>query len=222
MRKRLAVIFASVIVLFLAFFSLSSKSYAYGPTDEILNYTITVDVNDDATLDMNYHIEWKVLQSGGDLGPVTWVEIGIPNDHCENLTAQSDNIKKIALSRKGGDVLAKITFDKAYYEGEVISFDYSLTQDYMYEINKLTDGETVYTFTPGWFDEIDVDELIIKWNADKVKEFSPSAEKNASYIVWKSALKKRDKYTVSITYPNDAYGFDMSKTYVQEEDKTSP
>ena len=52
MRKRLAVLFAALIVFIISFASLSDGSYAYGPTDEILNYTITVDVNDDATLDM--------------------------------------------------------------------------------------------------------------------------------------------------------------------------
>ena len=31
------------------------------PTDEILDFTITVDVNDDASLNMTYHIKWKVL-----------------------------------------------------------------------------------------------------------------------------------------------------------------
>ena len=31
--------------------------------DEILNYKITVDVNEDATLHMVYHIDWKVLKA---------------------------------------------------------------------------------------------------------------------------------------------------------------
>lgn len=42
--------------------------------DEILSYTIWVNVNDDATLNMHYHIVWKVLDSTTD-GPLTWVKI---------------------------------------------------------------------------------------------------------------------------------------------------
>ena len=31
------------------------------PTDRILDFTITVDVNEDASLRMAYHIDWEVL-----------------------------------------------------------------------------------------------------------------------------------------------------------------
>ena len=34
------------------------KVKAATPSDEIVNYTITVDVNDDATLNMKYHIDY--------------------------------------------------------------------------------------------------------------------------------------------------------------------
>ena len=47
-------------VLFIALLLPGTKAQA-APTDEILNFTITVDVNDDASLLMTYHIEWKVL-----------------------------------------------------------------------------------------------------------------------------------------------------------------
>ena len=188
MRKRIGISLLSVLIIFTALFTIKYDSHASGPTDEILNYDITIDVNDDATLSMYYHIDWKVLQSGGDLGPVTWVNVGIPNSHCENLKAQSDSISRITMDRSGGETLAKITFDRAYYEGEVISFDFSLTQDYMYEVNKLSEGQTVYTFTPGWFSDLTVDQLMIMWKSDKVAEYSPSAEIYDPYIVWTESL----------------------------------
>lgn len=43
--------------------------YAGDPTDEILDYEVTVDVNSDATLNIKYHIEWEVLESTEN-GPV--------------------------------------------------------------------------------------------------------------------------------------------------------
>lgn len=62
----------------------AKKTYAAEEDlDEILNYEITVDVNEDGTLDMTYQIDWKVLDSTSK-GPLTWVMIGIPNEHYKN------------------------------------------------------------------------------------------------------------------------------------------
>ena len=33
---------------------------AAGDLDEILNYTVTAEVNEDATVTLTYHVEWKV------------------------------------------------------------------------------------------------------------------------------------------------------------------
>ena len=46
--------------------------------DEILDYEITIDVNPDGTLNMIYHVDWKVLDSSSEA--LTWVKIGIPNN----------------------------------------------------------------------------------------------------------------------------------------------
>ena len=46
--------------------------------DEIQSYIITIDPQNDATLKMNYSIEWKVLNDKNE-GPLEWVKLGIPN-----------------------------------------------------------------------------------------------------------------------------------------------
>ncbi|MBR4580165.1 MAG: hypothetical protein IKO32_02910, partial [Lachnospiraceae bacterium] len=186
--------------------SFSSKA---ADLDEILNYVITVDVNDDATLHMVYHIDWKVLDSTSD-GPLSWVIIGTPNKHYLNLNALSSNIKEIRYTTDNGSG-ARITLDRDYYKDEVISFDFELTQDYMYQMNLLTDGETVYQFIPGWFDEINVDNLVIRWNADNVISVSPSATLEDGYYVWEAKLPKGARYKVDITYDNGAYNFSKDK-----------
>ena len=203
--------------LLAVFFLFTGKAYAATPTDEITDYTITVDVNSDATLNINYHIDWLVLESDG-IGPVSWVEVGIPNKHCESYIALSDNIKQIDSSFSGANSTLKIYFNDDYYEGETISFDFSIIQNNMYRVNKLAEGYTVYSFTPGWFDEIDVDSLTIRWNGEKVDSWSPDCSVDGDYIVFNTALDAGDKFTVDITYPNDAYGFDLS---MQEEESGS-
>ena len=91
-------------------FALSKKADAKD-LDEILDYEITIDVRDDAKLNINYRIRWKVLDSVSD-GPLSWVKIGVPNYHVEDLKALTSNIRRISYSSDGG-CFAKITFDDA-------------------------------------------------------------------------------------------------------------
>ena len=181
--------------------------------DEIQLYLISVKVNEDATLDMNYHIKWKVLDDKEE-GPLTWVKIGIPNKHCSNIEAKSDCIKKISYYGVGGSYI-RIDLDRQYKAGEIVDIDFSFTQDYMYQMDAEKEGETVYQFTPGWFDDIKVDLLEILWNSDKILSATPEYEVHPSFFSWESSLKKGEKYTIRITYPNDAFAFDTSKKIKQ-------
>ena len=97
------------------------------PTDEILDYTITVDVNDDASLTMTYHIEWKVLYDGGGSEKLTWVNLGVPNQYHEEITPISPTIKRIA--DKGSNL--EIYLDRGYGKNETVTFEFSMVQDHM-------------------------------------------------------------------------------------------
>ena len=91
--------------------------------DEILNYTITVDVNEDATLQMVYHIDWKVLDSDSE-GPLEWVKIGVPNLHHSDMNGLSSAVRRISGMSESGETYARIDLDRAYYAGEVASIDF--------------------------------------------------------------------------------------------------
>lgn len=190
--------------------------YASSPTDEITNYEITVEPYDDASLHITYDISWMVLESDS-LGPVSWVEVGIPNSHNVFIEALSDNIDNISVKNSSGNY-AVIYFDRDYYEGEQIDFSFAINQDYMYSANSPEDGLTTYSFTPGWFDDIAVDNLTIKWKNDKVHSFSPDCYMDNGYNVWETTLSAGGRYTVKVTYPNDAYAFNLS---VNESDGES-
>ena len=160
-------------MIFLAgIFSGGKKAVYAADLDEIVNYEITVEPNEHATLTMTYHIDWKVLDSDSE-GPLSWVTVGIPNSNYESYRGLSDTVKKISYTSSGGSYL-RIDFDRDYYEDEIVSFDFEVIQDYMYEMNMLTEGETVYQFTPGWFDSLVVDSLTIRWKSDQAKSWSPS------------------------------------------------
>ena len=76
MKKKFALLLALLLTVLL----IPTRPAAAKATDEIIKYTVTVDVNDDATLNMLYHIEWKVLDDS--IGTVSWLHIGIPNILC--------------------------------------------------------------------------------------------------------------------------------------------
>ena len=96
------------------------------PLDEIQDYTITVNMRPDGTMDIKYHVEWKVLNDSKE-GPLEWVKIGNPNKHVDGITALSDNIKDIKYVNDGGAYI-RIDFDRSYYEGEIVIFEYTIHQ----------------------------------------------------------------------------------------------
>lgn len=212
MKKLEKLLMGLCMVLFLCL--IPTMSLQAKPLDEILNYDITVTPCEDASVDLLYHIDWKVLDSDSE-GPLEWVQIGIPNNHVLELEGRSGNISSI--TQDGTKV--KIYFKKKYYSDEVVDFDFYIKLDYLYQVDKFVEGYTVYSFTPGWFDGIDVDNLNIRWNMDKADSFTPECIMEDDYYTWSTHLDSGEKYTVTVTYPNDALGFDLS--YVENEEEES-
>ena len=182
-------------------------------TDEIKNFTITVDVNEDASLQMNYHIDWLVLDDS--IGKLEWIDLGVPNKHHENITPVSDTVDHI---EDNGSKLA-IYLDRGYGEGETVSLDFSMTQDHMYQIDRYTEGETVYTFTPAWFDGIEVDQLVVRWNEENVSEWQPDCSMEDGYLTYDVSLSEGEKFTMSVTYPNEAYAFSSDRQAGQADEE---
>lgn len=220
MKNRIKLIVFRLIIAAVFTMSLgavfTSRAYA-APLDEILNYEIDVTVNQDATVTMKYHIEWKVLDSDSE-GPLSWVRVGIPNSHYGEVMGLTDNIKSIGYDSDGGSYM-RIDLDRKYYEDEIIVFEFSVVQDYMYQVDKLEEGYTEYAFTPGWFDDIAIDSMTLRWNADKAYSWNPNCLSMDGDLVWtEQDMAPGDKMTITVTYPNDAYGFDLSKKIAEEED----
>jgi len=163
--------------------------------DEIEKYNIKIDVEKDATLDMTYHIEWKVLDSTSE-GPLTWVKIGIENQYVDNLKALSDSISAISTMNDGGDYV-RLDLDRSYQAGETVPLDFSIHQSHMY--TQESDGGVSYNFTPGWFDGADVKSLAITWNNENV-ESSDATKTEGNYLLWTTSLAAGERYSVSVRY----------------------
>ena len=88
------------------------------PLDEIEEEIIYLKTREDGSLDIQYHIEWEVLDSTSE-GPLNWVKIGIPNAYVEDMKALSDSIENIRYYGSDGDYV-RLDLDRDYEAGEVV------------------------------------------------------------------------------------------------------
>ena len=171
--KKVTAVLLLVITAFMTvnFILPATDVSASSAMDEIKNYDITVDVNEDGSLNMRYKITWHII-SNGDEGPLTWVKIGVPNKNVDNIEAVSSNIKKIKYYKEGTGYFIRVDFNSSYTDGDEFTFEYTFTQ-----YNLFTEGadSTYYQFTPGWFPTIPVDNMTIRWNAGKAVIVEPDA-----------------------------------------------
>lgn len=190
-----------LVLLFISFTCLfiGSKSFAATDLDEITQFTVTVDPRmTDGTLDITYDITWKVLDSNSQ-GPLSWVQIGTPNQNFDTATALTENIKSI--SKYNGSYV-RLDLDREYYAGEQINFKYTIHQSYMYE---LKDNTVLYNFAPAWFTDAEVKELIIRWNASDVTK-SDNTGTDGNYLVWRKAnMAKGEKLSTSVEYDESSF-----------------
>lgn len=191
-KKSVFAILIIIALIFVIWYFVENKEL-----DRIQDYTITVTPLDDGTLNLIYDITWKVLDSSSE-GPLTWVQIGIPNSSVDSITALSNNIETIEQYES---TYVKIDFKQSYKKDDVFNFKFKLHQRNMYS---LEDGKCIYEFTPGWFKDIAVDNITIKWKAGNIISANTEQREKGFYI-WNSSLKKNEKLTASVKYDESIY-----------------
>ena len=201
------------ICLLLLLTTLSISAYAAtSPLDEIQSYEIKIDPRTDGTLDMKYKIVWKVLDDKSE-GPLEWIKIGNPNTHVDEIVAISDNIDEIRSYTDSGNSYIRIDLDRQYKAGEVLTLEYSIHQSYMYVVEE--ENHLIrYSFTAGWFPEINVKNIKVLWNEKNVIEASTN-KKEFGYYIWESSLKMNERFNVSVKYNSDVFDYDLEKQYVE-------
>lgn len=200
-----------LVVTLIIVANLSISAFASENLDEIENYTITVNVREDGTLDIKYEVDWLVLSDKNGSEPVTWVKIGIPNKHVEEINPITDNIKKAEYYREGGDFV-RVDFTKKYYEGESFHFAFTIHQSYMYQ---LEDENIKYGFTAGWFEEIEVKRITILWNGKWVEESDATELSNdQKYLIWtQENLPEGEHFSTSVRYKKDTFATDENMQF---------
>lgn len=153
MKKILSLLTALCLCLCLT--AAFTETACAGDLDLIRQYDVTVTPNaDDGSLHIRMDFEWEVLEQG----PVEWLQIGIPNGSIRDVEALTDNIASLDFDNS----YMYVTFDRGYDDGEVFLFSYSWTQEYMYTLQN--EGGVLYDYTPGWFDEANIQCMTLTWN----------------------------------------------------------
>ena len=212
--KKIFTSFGCILIIFLLLTAIPLTSYAKtsNPLDEIQSYEIKIDPRTDGTLDIHYTVVWRVLDDKSE-GPLEWVKIGNPNDHVDEIVGISDNIDEIRSYAVGGDSYIRIDLDKKYYANEILTLEYTIHQSYMYIVEP--DSHLLrYSFTAGWFPDINVKNIKVLWNAANVIEASTNRKENGYYI-WEDSLNMDERYNVSIKYNADVFDYDLEQQYVE-------
>lgn len=183
-----------LVLLVSIFLTLGINVSAKTPLDRIDLYEITIDPNEDGTLNMHFNIKWTVLDSTSE-GPLEWVKIGIPNKYVSNLRGESSCIKNIKYYSDSGSYI-RLDLDRKYKAGESLEMKFSYTQSRMYFLK----GEhCFYDYKPGWFDEIYVNHAVVKWNKTGV-EYANQMSTSGNYYVWSAYLKPGETLSVDVKY----------------------
>lgn len=187
-----------------------------GDYDKILDYVVTVDLRQDGSADITYDIDWQVL-AGDKSEYLSWVKIGLANSYAEELTPLTDTIADISQLEEGGSY-AKVVFSKRYYSPAVamanggesrVRFAFTVHQSHLFTRNG--DGTASFAFTPGWFDDLCVDHMEIRWKNGE--DFvADNTGTDGEYLTWEfDSLEHGQAATVHVTVPiATAGGYDAA------------
>lgn len=194
--KKFILSLLSATLIFLSCLIPTLQASAFVPLDEIELYEITISTNEDATLNLNYHIRWKVLESDLE-GPLTWVKIGVPNRFQSDLKALSPTIDDISYYSDDG-AFVEVDFGREYKKGEIVDFAFSFKQERIFTFNE-EENRIEFRFIPGWFPEIEVKEYRVLWKANQPLYTNTDKTQNG-YYVWEGSLGFNQTIEVDVAY----------------------
>lgn len=170
--------------------------YRPQPKDVIEQYSVSVMPLKDGSLDIRYHIHWRVL---ADDEPLTWVAIGLPN---RNFTYYkdllSDNIEKLEKYDDDYGVYADITFKEAYHAGDLVTFTFMINQQDMLCRDK--SGNYFYEFIPCWFNSIDVEKYTFSWYVGDYTAYSNTGAAVDGWLRWQGEMPRGSFVPMEVKY----------------------
>ena len=185
-----------------------------GDMDYIRSYVVTVDPREDGSVDITYDIDWQVID-GDKTDYLSWVKIGLANSSVDELTPLTDTISDLQYTSDGGSY-AKVVFRHRYYAPDVAAanggggsgqFSFSGPQSHLFTKND--DGTANFAFAPGWFDDLSVENMQVRWhNYDGFVADNTGVD--GDYLTWDfGAMGHGQQAMVHVTVPvTNAAAFD--------------
>ena len=207
-------IFIYIFLMFSILFTFqNNKISAKSDLDYIQNYTVTVTPREDGTLYISVYLKWQVLDSKSE-GPLTWIKYGVPNCYVDEFSKDTNNIEKLSYMNEDSAAYIRIDLDKAYQAGSVIDIGFSYHLSRMYF---LSENQCLYHFIPGWFTDIKIGTMTVKWKADNVIESNFTNIESGYYVYRKSNLDYKETIEVKMTYLQESFiGLSEKEQYSDE------
>lgn len=184
--------------------------YEPQPQDIIKKYTVTVEQLDDGSLDIEYELYWKAIDS---TEPLTWVKIGMANyDYTVYEDSVSDNIRFYSKIEDDGYVALRLDFKEQYEGGESLTFSFKVNQRSMLCEE---DGNYFYEFVPGWFNSTPVEEYEFRWLKSDDIIHAKGADEVGDYYVWSGEFDCGEYEKMYVEYKESAVLF--AETVFHEE-----
>ncbi len=199
--------------------------YTPKPQDRILNYEITAEPLTDGSIDIDYKLVWKALDTSEEL---TWVDIGMANDSFDFYEGSfSSNIDEYEKYTDGDYVSARLYLDRPYEGGETLTLSFSVNQRDMLCKNE---NGYFYEFVPGWFNAAPIDGYTFIWNSAQTPTSTNGTILEDGRLKWEGSMDCGDYVKMSVQYGADSFHgvntvkyreFDDSGAYNElDDDKT--
>ena len=170
--------------------------------DVIHQYDVTVQPLEDGSLDITYHLVWEALDPSE---PLTWVEIGMPNNHYTVYPESvSSNILMHSKSTSDDYISLKLYFIDSYLKGDVIDFSFRINQKDMLCQNE---SGYFYQFVPSWFNAIRVENFTFRWIMEDSEDY-----------VQQGSLDYGEYSRMTIQYDKEAFAGCSTVEYVPFDD----
>lgn len=196
--KQNAIILA-ICLLIQALCIIYAVNYSTKPKDIIKDYTVTVEPQNDGTLNIRYDLQWQAVAEE----PLTWVEIGMANPNFTIIDySVSPTVKEYAPIIDTDFYAVRLDFAESYSDGEIVDFSFTVNQSDM-----LCDDFQgyFYRFVPSWFNEIPVESYNFRWKYSDQRKSTSEAPIIDGYHTWTGSLDCGEYREISVYYSPDAF-----------------
>ena len=123
--------------------------------------------------------------------------------------SSSGDVSSVYAYDEGFDYRIRIDLPREVNAGDCVSFSVQVHQYGLARVDEAS-GQIGFHFTPGWFDEVPVDHLIVTWllPADPALIVSMTPDpvrQEYGQAIWETALQPGEKYPLSVVYDGAAF-----------------